>query len=145
MPVQIVRVPERHSWEDHGPRLRVYLHGSSESSTSGWADTYDVTGADVLQVIDWAQKQAGDTLTYAIALGWDDTEAEKLNPGRGRGLVWLVGMDGNDNTTDPVCAEEAEVQRRMLVRRSSPVALGRDDRVPPGVPDPYNDGSDSRQ
>jgi hypothetical protein len=31
-------------------------------------DTYDITGADVLQVIDWAQRQAGDSLTYAIAL-----------------------------------------------------------------------------
>ena len=67
--VQIVPVDERNSgWENPHPRLRVYLHGSGPTSTHGWTDTYDVTGADVAQVIDWAQRQAGDALTYAVAL-----------------------------------------------------------------------------
>ena len=71
--LRIVGVDERNSnWERHRPRFRVYLHGSGESSTSGWTDTYDVTGADVLQVIDWAQQQAGATLTWAVALVVDD-------------------------------------------------------------------------
>ena len=98
-----------------------------------------------MQVIDWAQQQAGDTLTYPVALVWDDLDAERSDPGRGRGLVWLVGIDGNDNTTEPLHAEEAEVQRRMLVRRSAPVILGPGDRMPAGVLDPYNDATESRR
>jgi hypothetical protein len=51
---QLTGVDERDSgWEDDHPRFRVYLHGSGETSTWGWTDTYDITGADVLQVIDW--------------------------------------------------------------------------------------------
>jgi hypothetical protein len=50
--VQIVQVDERdNNWESTGPRFRVYLHGSGQAA-HGWADTYDITGADVLQVID---------------------------------------------------------------------------------------------
>jgi hypothetical protein len=140
--VQIVQVDERDSgWEHSSPRFRVYLHGSGESSTYGWTDTYDITGADVLQVIDWAQSQAGDSLTYAIALVYDDATHEQMNPGFGRGLVWLVGMDGNDDATDPV--EEA-TQQRMLARRRSAVAIPPADRMPPGLPDPYNDGTQAR-
>jgi hypothetical protein len=79
--VQIVRVDERNSgWESERPRFRVHLHGSAAASTHGWTDTYDVTGADVLQVIDWAQRQAGDIFTYAVALVYDDTAAEQRNP-----------------------------------------------------------------
>jgi len=70
--VLIEQVDERdNSWERGQPRFRVYLHGSGESSTSGWTDTYDIVGADVLQVIDWAQRQAGDSLTYAVALVYE--------------------------------------------------------------------------
>lgn len=79
--VSIVPVDERDSgWEDHRPRFRVYLHGSGESSTGGWTATYDVTGADVLQVVDWAQAQAGDSRTYAVALVYDDRAKEKASP-----------------------------------------------------------------
>jgi hypothetical protein len=140
--VQIVQVDERNSgWEDPRPRFRVYLHGSGADSTSGWTDTYDVTGADVLQTIEWAQRQAGGTLTYAVALVYDDRAAEQLNPGFGRGLVWLVGADGNDSGYDRV---ERDRQRRMLARRADPVLVPGADRMPPGVPDPYNDGTMER-
>lgn len=61
MTIHVVEVDESDSrWECAQPRFRVYLHGSGRESTLGWTDTYDVTGADVLQVIDWAQRQAGD-------------------------------------------------------------------------------------
>lgn len=133
---EISSVDERDSaWEDSAPRFRVYLHGSGESTTSGSTDTYDITGADVLQVIDWAQRQAGDTLTYAVALVYDDAALEAQNPGSGRGLVWLVGMDGNDH---PSGRRESEVQRRMLARRKDPVVVPAADRIPP---DSYSDGS----
>lgn len=117
--MQVTRVDERDcGWEDPHPRFRVYLHGSRETTTAGWTDTYDITGADVLQVIDWAQRQAGDRLTYAVALVRDDAEMERNNPGYGRGLVWLVGMDGNDDTDDDPAGRL--VQQRMLARRRLP-------------------------
>jgi hypothetical protein len=125
MPVQIIQVDERDStWEDDHPRFRVYLHGSGPESTSGWTATYDVTGADVLQVIDWAQRQAGESLTYAIAIVREDA---------GRGLVWLVGRDGNDVTHSDV---EADTQARMLARRGAPVSVPEADRMPDDIPDP---------
>lgn len=136
--IRIVQVDERDSgWEDDRPRFRVYLHGSGAASTPGWTDTYDLTGVDLVQAIDWAQRQAGDTLTYAIALVDDDAAAEERNPGYGRGVVWLVGVDGNDDARDSV---EAERHRRMLVRRAHPIGVPPADQMPPGVPDPSHDG-----
>jgi hypothetical protein len=140
--VQIEQVDERDSgWEDSRPRFRVYLHGSGESSTPGWTDTYDITGADILQVVDWAQRQAGDSLTFAVALVYDDEAEGRRNPGHRRGLVWLVGMDGNDPAADQ--REDLTLQR-MLLRRRQPVAVSEADRMPSGAPDPYNDGKQSR-
>lgn len=131
----IAGVDERDSsWESHTPRFRVYLHGSGESSTAGWTDTYDVTGADVLQVIDWAQRQAGDRLTYAIALVYDDEASDSREPGTGRGLVWLLGMDGNDNATTD---EEVATQQRMLARRAEHIGVPACDRMPDDLPNPY--------
>jgi hypothetical protein len=140
--LRIEQVDERDSgWENASPRFRVYLHGSGETETRGWTDTYDVVGADVLQVIDWAQRQAGGSLTYAVALVYDDEAEEQRNPGHRRGLVWLVGMDGNDR---PLSAVEDDTQQRMLARRRQPVTVPEADRMPAGVPDPYNDGTQSR-
>ena len=129
--VDITPVDERDNhWEDGRPLFRVYLHGSEESSTGGWTDTYDVRGADLLQVVDWAQRQAGDQLTYAVALVVDDEAQESHTRGTGRGLVWLVGMDGNDQ---PASDWEDDVQRRMLARRNDPVVVPVADRMPPYV------------
>jgi hypothetical protein len=136
--VNIVPVDERNSgWEDHRPRFRVYLHGSGKSSTSGWTATYDVTGADVLQVIDWAQAQALGGRTYAVALVCDDRAKEEASPGHGRGLVWLVGMDGNDH--DPEDTVIVATQQRMLKRRSEPLVIPAADRMPPDVPSVSSD------
>ena len=141
--MQVTRVDERDSgWEEDHPRFRVYLHGSGETSTGGWTDTHDITGADVLQVVDWAQRQAGDRLTYAVALVRDDADEERRNPGYGRGLVWLVGMDGNDCTQDD--PEGRAAQQRMLARRSSPVGIPEADRAPRDVSSPGTDGTEPR-
>jgi hypothetical protein len=132
--IDVCRVDERESsWEDDIPRFRVYLHGSAESWTGGWTDTYDVTGADVLQVIDWAQRQAGTSLTYAVALVHEDRQREHLSTGDGRGPVWLIGMDGNDQ---PKRHLDTEKQQRMLTRRREPISLPPADRMPSSVPDP---------
>jgi len=123
---QVLAVDERDSsWERSDPHFRVYLHGSGPTSTGGWTATYDITGADVLQVIDWAQRQAGDSLTYAVALVNDDPAHGES--GRGRGLIWLLGMDGNDG---PASRRETETQQRMLGRRREPVGIPLPDRMP---------------
>ena len=129
--VQIFPVDERDSsWEIYTPRFRVYLHGSGETTTHGWTATYDITGADVLQVIDWAQREAGDSLTYAVALVYDDKAEEQVTSGGGRGLLWLVGTDGNTNAQSP---EETEILNRMLVRRRDRVVVPQSDRVDAGA------------
>ena len=141
--MHVTQVDERDScWEDDGLQFRVYLHGSGKVSTAGWTDTYGITGADVLQVIDWAQRQAGDELTYAVALVRDDPEKERRNPGYGRGLVWLIGMDGNDDTHGH--PEEQAVQQRMLARRQQRVGIPEADRAPGDVASPYTDGTMQR-
>lgn len=141
--IEVGAVDERDSsWEDSAPRFRVYLHSSGAKTTYGSTWTFDIMGADVLQVIDWAQRQAGDQLTYAVALVRDDAEEERRNPGHSRGLVWLVGMDGNDTTEDS--AEERAIQERMLARRAHPVVVPPADVMPAGVPGPFSDGGDMR-
>jgi hypothetical protein len=141
--MQVTQVDERDSgWEDSDPRFRVYLHGSSETTTGGWTTTYDITGADVLQVIDWAQRQARDRMTYAVALVRDDAEMERLKPGRSRGLVWLVGMDGNDNTDDDPAGRL--VQQRMLARRRVHVGVPEADKAPYDASSPYTDDTEPR-
>ncbi|WP_182525275.1 hypothetical protein [Nocardioides dongkuii] len=135
--IRIAQVDERDSnWELSSPTFRVYLHGSGPDSTEGFTDTYDITGRDVLQVIDWAQRQAADSLTYAVALVVDDEATEQRSPGHARGLIWLVGTDGNaDVSRDP---EGATTHQRMLQRRAHPIRVGEADEMPTDVPDPYN-------
>lgn len=43
--------------EDHDPWFRVSSHKGIHSETGGWTTVYDITGADVLQAIDWAQRR----------------------------------------------------------------------------------------
>ena len=131
--VNVVLVDERDSgWEDPRPRFRVYLHGSGADTTSGWTATHDITGADVVQVIDWAQRQAGSSRTYAVALVVDDEAREQARPGDGRGLVWLIGTDGNDHDPEDPCL--VETQQRMLRRRDMPINVPVADRMPADVP-----------
>jgi hypothetical protein len=138
--MQVTQVDERDStWDDVAPRFRVYLHGSGETSTAGWTDTYDITGADVLQVIDWAQRQARKQLTYAVALVRDAADPERLGPGLGRGLVWLIGTDGNEVTTDD---DDRVTQARMLARRRDRVGIPEADRAPWDVSNPYADDAE---
>lgn len=139
--VEIVAVDERDSgWERDNPRFRVYLQKTSGTYIGGWTATYDITGADVVQVIDWAQREAGDLLVYSIALVYDDQAGEQLHPGHGRGLVWLVGMDGNRSDLDPA---EAQIQKRMLARRGEPVIVPPADRMPPRHSDPNGEEAES--
>jgi hypothetical protein len=119
MEIRAQAVDERDSsWEDDSPRFRVYLH--SHPGPGSVTATYDLTGADVLQAVDWAQSHVAVGGTYAVALV---CERPGSAGGPERGLVWLVGIDGN---TDPVSDWERDALRRMAQRAASPVV------IPPG-------------
>ena len=93
------------SWENHEPRFRVYLFtGPGPYSVT----TCDVTEADVLETISWAQHEAGAHALFAVALVGETSPQGRT----GRGLTWLVGMDANDNPTDAA-------QRRVLAHMHS--------------------------
>ncbi|WP_144765181.1 NUDIX domain-containing protein [Curtobacterium sp. 9128] len=116
-------VDERDSaWEDQHPRFRVYLQ---ERDGDGFVtETHDLTGADALQAIDWAQREAAarPDAVWALALvGRDD---------RGlRGLTWLVGMDANDPPSDQ---HEVDVLARMAARQRGTVGVPSRDHWRPG-------------
>jgi hypothetical protein len=116
--MKIEPVDERDSgWEDHTPKFRVYVFDESgqrgeQDGTLGQGyatSTWDVTGADLIDVIRWAQDRAGDRGLYSVALVADGYETHAR-----RGLVWLVGMDYQDT---PVDERSREVQEHMLGRR----------------------------
>lgn len=89
----------------------------------------------VLQAIDWAQCQASDEPTYAVA-PCTTMPSRATDPGQGRGLDWLVGRDGNDVPHAEAALQGA--QHRMLTRRGDPVRVPTADRAPAnlGVGDP---------
>lgn len=112
--MDVIEVDERDStWEDPAPRFRVYVQEPTGDTYS--TGTYDLTGADTLQAIDWAQRAAADRrdAVWALALVGDDARGL-------RGLTWLVGMDANDPPSDE---HELDVTARMLARRTSPIAI----------------------
>ncbi len=104
-------------WEDHYPRFRVYvfdelgLRGEPDGTLSqGYATgTWDVTDADLLEALRWAQDRAGERGLYSIALVADAYETQEE-----RGLVWLVGEDYQDT---PIDDRSRHVQEQMRGRR----------------------------
>ncbi|MGV8966811.1 MAG: hypothetical protein ACOH2F_11080 [Cellulomonas sp.] len=91
----IEEVDERDStWEDPHPRFRVYIFEGDTPGFNVW--TYDITDADALDVIRWAQARAGIANLYAVALVGTMTTPD----GEHRGLTWLVGSDANDHDAD---------------------------------------------
>jgi hypothetical protein len=104
-------------WEDHYARFRVYVfdelghRGEPDGSLSqGNANgTWDVTEADLLDALRWAQERAGERGLYSIALVADGYEAQQ-----DRGLVWLVGEHYQDTPLDD---RSRHVQERMRGRR----------------------------
>lgn len=116
--MRVEPVDERDSgWEDYGPRFRVYVFDESGRSAlpdgslaQGYAtSTWDITGADMLDVLRWAQDQAGERGLFSVAL-----VADGYGANADRGLVWLVGMDFQDT---PLDEREREVQEQMLARQ----------------------------
>lgn len=120
--MQVVDVDERDSnWEDMQPRFRVYLHKPWGNSVSYSTDAVDLVGFDVLQAIDWAQSRAeGDQWALALVGGNYDDEDR-------RGLIWLVGMDGNDTPTND---HEAQIKSRMVSRANKRIVVPALDKSP---------------
>jgi|GEM_PF-325506 len=109
-----IEVDERDStWENHRPHFRVYLQERSGDSYS--TETVDLLGADVLQAIDWAQRQAATRTEAVWALALVGRDSRAL-----RGLTWLVGMDANDPPSDE---HEIDLRLRMATRASRPVGV----------------------
>lgn len=93
-------------WEDARPRYRVYFFRGGDRPGSSWdVLVKDVLDAEVLDVIAWAEREIGDEGLFAVAL------VDKSSTGE-RGLVWLVGMDANDDPHD-------ELERRLRAAMQS--------------------------
>jgi hypothetical protein len=73
--------PRDAAWEIPNPRYRVYFHDSK-----GAADEYEIQGADVSEVLAWAEENRGDRtfILYACV------------PQDGLGLLRLHGHDPNE-------------------------------------------------
>ena len=112
------RVDERDSsWEDDAPRFRVYLFERGRGGDYAVTDTWDITGADVLEAIRWAQDRAGRDGLYAVAVVRDELKLDDEHPSRG--LVWLVGMDWHDDVAEDVDGQRTK--ERMIARRGQAV------------------------
>lgn len=72
--------PRDQTWEIDQPRYRVYFHGPG-----GASDEREITGADVAEVIAWADSYR-DARTYVLYV---------CVPGADLGLVRLAGIDPN--------------------------------------------------
>jgi hypothetical protein len=118
--MRIRQVDERDSsWENYRPVFRVYLFRGGECSSSSWTTwTYDVEDADLLEVAQWAQDEAGDTGLYAVALVSERSFAPRGPPRRG--LTWLIGTDAN---SEPLTPREAALHARMHELREKRVAI----------------------
>ena len=119
--MRVEPVDERDSsWEDSAPHFRVYLFSGDGPGHA--TETYDITGGDALDAIRWAQSEAGSARMYSVALV---RERREVDGERARGLVWLVGMDANDEPRT-----ESEQQRRdsMLRRRGREVVVAEEAR-----------------
>ncbi len=91
--------------------FRVYLF--SPPCPGCAVETFDLTDVDVLGAVEWAQEHAGSDRLFAVAL---------VAPGYGgggdspdRGLVWLLGIDANEDPSET----NANALAGMDERRSS--------------------------
>lgn len=75
--------PRDQDWEDSQPRYRVYFH-----EPNGTSEEYEVSGANVVEVLDWADANRGDRsyVLYACILS------------NGLGLVRLAGQDPTETS-----------------------------------------------
>jgi hypothetical protein len=113
--MNVVPVDERDSaWEDSSPRYRVYFFAGDGPGCH--TSTFDVTDAEMLEVVQWAEHEAGLQRMFAIALVRDEVRVGGGEPERG--LVWLLGADANDSgDTDALRVRQATMRSRRRHRR----------------------------
>lgn len=73
--------PRDQTWEVGEPSYRVYFHDAA-----GASDEHELSGADVAEVIAWAERQRGERTYVLYACVAHD----------GLGLVRLAGSDPNE-------------------------------------------------
>lgn len=73
--------PRDQTWEIKSPKYRVYFHDAN-----GASDEYEVEGADVPEVLAWAESRRGER-TFVLYV---------CVPHDGLGLVRLHGSDPNE-------------------------------------------------
>ncbi len=98
--------------EGEASLFRVTIFRGGDDPMCSWATaTYEVSDADVLEVVDWARTEAALDGLFAVALVVDHAGPQ----GDREEAVWLVGTDANIGEPD-------EQQRRwfdaMLERRA---------------------------
>ncbi len=113
----MLEVDERDSsWEDPSPRFRVYLYEDHHGDYG--TRTYDITGADVVEAVQWAQDNVrGDNGLIAVALVTTPRFEEDE-----RGLVWLLGSD--DVHANEPTESERSVLAKMRERGARPLGGG---------------------
>ena len=105
--MRVVEVDERDSHGEHwDPRFRVYVFTRPDNAVA----TRDILDATVEQALEAAVALSGNNAhLWSLALVTEDARGE-------RGLVWLSGMDYNDN---PRTAREWQLRRQMQDRCTS--------------------------
>jgi hypothetical protein len=85
--------PRDTRWEVDNPAYRVYFFEPERGDPPGsWqSDEYEITEADVAEVLTWAKADGRVFVLYVLAAGGD-----------GPGLIRLVGADPND-ADNPSC------------------------------------------
>lgn len=97
-------------WEDTAARYRVYFFTGGEHPGRSWdVVAKDVLDAQVLEVVHWAEREISDKGLFAVALVTRRADEQ--------GLVWLVGMDANDEPSNGV---EESIRAAMHARRGEP-------------------------
>lgn len=102
--------PRDRTWELEQPQYRVYFHDDG-----GRSDEYELSGADIAEVMTWAESQrAGRSyVLYACV------------PQEGLGLVRLAGTDPNETKRGPTWNTRVVHEIEMfLVHRSEYATRG---------------------
>jgi hypothetical protein len=116
--VNVVEVDERtdHNWEEPSPRFRVHLY--EDYGGSYGTRSFDITGADVLEVIKWAQENLrGPDGLIAVGLLASHYYGEPT-----RGVVWLLGSDDVYADAERLTELERAVLDTMRARGPRPLS-----------------------
>ena len=91
--MQVRAVDERDvTWEVDDVTFRVFVFAGPANETS----CYDITGAQMLDVLGWAQRRCRSGERYAVALVHDEARHHGSTE---RGLVWLLGVEPHRSTS----------------------------------------------